>query len=106
MSVGLTIIECMFDEVSRARPPPESITALEEFFERRHPSTMSESAGLIERIGAAARFENPAAAAQLVAVGELFAYRLSPIASRAVARTRTRTTSTSRCPVRCCTPSR
>ncbi|MEE6178161.1 HNH endonuclease signature motif containing protein [Mycobacterium sp. 050134] len=32
---------------------------------------------LLERIGAAARAENRAAAAQLIAIGELFAYRLS-----------------------------
>jgi hypothetical protein len=35
------------------------------------------SAGLLERIGASARAENRAAAAQLTAIGELFGYRLS-----------------------------
>jgi hypothetical protein len=58
----------MFEEV-RAR--------FDELVERHYPSTTPESAALIERIGAAARFENRAAAAQLVAIGELFAYRLS-----------------------------
>lgn len=46
-------------------------------FERRHPSATAESVVLLERIGAAARFENRAAAAQLAAIGELFAYRLA-----------------------------
>ncbi len=59
------------------RPSAESIVELEEWFERRHPSKTVESAGLVERICAATRVENRAAAAQLVAIGELFAYRLS-----------------------------
>ncbi|MEB3984426.1 HNH endonuclease signature motif containing protein [Mycobacterium sp. 663a-19] len=64
----------MFDnEAARA----EVIARFDELFERHYPSTTPESATLIERIGAAARFENRAAAAQLVAIGELFAYRLS-----------------------------
>ncbi|OBG25232.1 HNH endonuclease signature motif containing protein [Mycobacterium sp. 852002-51057_SCH5723018] len=58
----------MFEDV-RAR--------FDELVERCHPSKTPESAVLVERIGAAARFENRAAAAQLVAIGELFAYRLS-----------------------------
>jgi Domain of unknown function (DUF222) len=37
----------------------------------------SDPAALVERIGAASRCENRAAAAQLIAIGELFAYRLS-----------------------------
>ena len=49
----------------------------DEYFERRHPSTTAESAALVERICAATRAENRAAAAQLVAIGELFTYRLS-----------------------------
>ncbi|BCZ25174.1 HNH endonuclease signature motif containing protein [Mycobacterium senriense] len=48
-----------------------------EEFERCYPSTTPVSVGLLERIGAAARAENRAAAAQLVAIGELFSYRLS-----------------------------
>ncbi len=58
----------MFEDV-RAR--------FDEEFERCYPSATPVSAGLLGRIGAAARAENRAAAAQLVAIGELFAYRLS-----------------------------
>ncbi len=58
----------MFDDV-RAR--------FDELVERHYPSKTSESAALVARIGTSARAENRAAAAQLVAVGELFAYRLS-----------------------------
>ncbi|WP_163745558.1 HNH endonuclease signature motif containing protein [Mycobacterium lacus] len=63
----------MFEQVL----DPEVVARFDEHVERRHPSTTAESAGLIERICAAARAENRAAAAQLVAVGELFASRLS-----------------------------
>ena len=56
---------------------PEVIARFDELFERRYPSTTAESAALIDEIGAAARAENLAAAAQLVAIGELFRYRLS-----------------------------
>ncbi len=45
--------------------------------ERRHPSTSPESAVLVDRISGWTRVENRAAAAQLVAIGELFAMRLS-----------------------------
>ncbi len=45
--------------------------------ERRYPSTTAESAALVARIGASARAENRAAAAQLEAIGQLFGYRLS-----------------------------
>ncbi len=58
----------MFDDV-RAR--------LDEEVERCCPSTTAQSAGLLAEIAAAARVENRAAAAQLVVMGELFAYRLS-----------------------------
>ena len=58
-------------------PDPEVIARFEELMERHYPSTTAQSAALVERIGAAARFENLAAAAQLAAIGELFAYRLS-----------------------------
>jgi hypothetical protein len=67
----------MFDQVSGGRPSPESIAGLDEAFERCHPSATAESAVLVDRIGAATRAENRGAAAQLVAIGELFAYRLS-----------------------------
>ncbi|WP_406816089.1 HNH endonuclease signature motif containing protein [Mycobacterium sp. M23085] len=48
-----------------------------EQFERCYPSVTPVSRGLLGRIGVAARAENRAAAAQLVAIGELFSYRLS-----------------------------
>jgi hypothetical protein len=60
------IIELMFD-----RSP------LADAFERRYPSATAESAAVVDRICSAARLENRAAAAQLAAIGELFAYRLS-----------------------------
>jgi hypothetical protein len=59
------------------RPDPEAIARLDERFERRYPSKTAESAVLIERICAAQRAQNRAAAAQLVAIGEMFGYRLS-----------------------------
>ncbi|ORA26564.1 HNH endonuclease signature motif containing protein [Mycobacterium angelicum] len=46
-------------------------------FEWTDRSATAESAELIERICCASRAENRAAAAQLVAIGQLFAYRLS-----------------------------
>ncbi|BBY10915.1 hypothetical protein MMARJ_16550 [Mycobacterium marseillense] len=63
----------MFDEAGRLA----GIAALEELIERCHPSVTAESAALLVHVGMVARVENRAAAAQLVAVGELFAYRLS-----------------------------
>ncbi|WP_139809475.1 13E12 repeat family protein, partial [Mycobacterium avium] len=45
--------------------------------ERCYPSATPESAALVQRIGVVARVENRAAAEQLAAIGELFAYRLS-----------------------------
>ncbi len=62
------MIEDMFEDV-RAR--------FDELFEARSPSRTAESAALLERVGVAARGENRAAAEQLAAIGELFAYRLS-----------------------------
>ncbi|CPR11942.1 13E12 repeat-containing protein [Mycobacterium bohemicum DSM 44277] len=62
------MIARMFDDV-RAR--------FDELIERCYPSRTAESAALVGRIGVAARVENRAAAAQLVVMGELFAYRLS-----------------------------
>jgi Domain of unknown function (DUF222) len=63
----------MFDELARA----EVIARFDELMERCYPSTTAESAALLEGICAFARLENRAAAAQLVGIGELFAYRLS-----------------------------
>jgi Domain of unknown function (DUF222) len=53
------------------------IARFDEYWERCHPSSTPESAALVDRICASGRAENRAAAAQLVAIGELFAYRLS-----------------------------
>jgi hypothetical protein len=58
-------------------PSPEAIARMDDYFERRHPATTVESAALVDRICAWSRLENQAAAAQLVAIGELFGYRLS-----------------------------
>jgi Domain of unknown function (DUF222) len=67
----------MFGQKPGSGSPPEMIAHFDELFERHYPSKTAESAALVERIGAAARAENRAAAAQLGAIGELFAYRLS-----------------------------
>jgi len=53
------------------------IARMDDYWERHHPATTAESAALLDRICAAGRAENQAAAAQLVAIGELFGYRLS-----------------------------
>ena len=63
----------MFDSVRQA----EVIARFDELAERCYPSRTPESGALVERICAAWRGENRAAAAQLSAVGELFCYRLS-----------------------------
>jgi len=67
----------MFEQTPGSGSPPEVIARFDELFERRHPSATPESAALLDRICASARAENRAAAAQLAAIGELFAYRLS-----------------------------
>lgn len=53
------------------------IARFDELVERHHPSATPASAALLERIGAFSRVENRAAAEQLTAIGDLFAYRLS-----------------------------
>ncbi|MCV7378523.1 hypothetical protein BST11_10800 [Mycobacterium alsense] len=63
----------MFDPRNRA----EVIAHFDEEFERCYPSATAASTALLERIAAAARAENRAAAAQLALIGELFVYRLS-----------------------------
>ncbi len=55
----------------------EVIAHFDELFERCYPSTTAQSAELVAGICAFTRVENRAAAAQLVAIGELFCYRLS-----------------------------
>ena len=77
MSDRCDIIEHMFEPVSGRTSSAEAIARLDDLFERRHPSTTSVSAALLDRICAATRAENRAAAAQLAAIGELFGYRLS-----------------------------
>ncbi|OBB93849.1 HNH endonuclease signature motif containing protein [Mycobacterium sp. 852002-40037_SCH5390672] len=67
----------MFECSSGTGSPPEVIARFDELVERHYPSTTPESQALIEAICASAREENRAAAAQLVAIGKLFAYRLS-----------------------------
>lgn len=54
-----------------------AVAEFDELFERRYPSTTPESAALLERVSCFSRTENRSAAAQLAAVGELFAHRLS-----------------------------
>ncbi|HSS24471.1 MAG TPA: HNH endonuclease signature motif containing protein, partial [Mycobacterium sp.] len=67
----------MFEQGVDFESPPEVIARFDELFERRYPSTTAASAVLVDRICSSWRAENRAAAAQLVAIGELFAYRLS-----------------------------
>ena len=67
----------MFEE-SGASPDPAVVAEFDEMSRRwalRTPT--AESAGWVARMTAAVRAENRAAAAQLVAMGELFAYRLA-----------------------------
>jgi hypothetical protein len=67
----------MFDTASPSASSPEVIARFDELFERRHPSTTTESTALVDRIVASWRAQNRAAAASFVAIGELFAYRLA-----------------------------
>jgi hypothetical protein len=71
------MIARMFEQMPGGGSDPEVIARFDELFERRHPSTTPESVALVDRICASWRAENRAAAAQLAAIGELFAYRLS-----------------------------
>ncbi|MGB6209794.1 DUF222 domain-containing protein, partial [Mycobacterium sp.] len=64
----------MFEDVRARRA---MMAHCEEYWEGRYPSTTPESAALLDRICAATRAENRAAAAGLAAIGELFGYRLS-----------------------------
>ncbi|OMB93776.1 HNH endonuclease signature motif containing protein [Mycobacterium colombiense] len=67
----------MFEFSPCAGSSPEVIAWFDDLFERQRPSTTSESTALVDEICVSARAENRAAAAQLVAIGKLFAYRLS-----------------------------
>jgi hypothetical protein len=72
-SAGCGILAHMFDEAARA----EVIARFDELMERCHPSTTAESAALVDEVCTLSRVENRAAAAQLDAIGRLFAYRLA-----------------------------
>lgn len=72
----------MFDQVPGRMPSPEAIAHFDERFECHAPRTTRVSAAFIDRICSATRAENRAAAAQLVALGELFAYRWSRCGGR------------------------
>jgi Domain of unknown function (DUF222) len=67
------MLEHMFDDAARA----EVIARFDELFERCYPSVTAESAALVEGICCFSRVQNRAAAAELAAIGRLFAYRLS-----------------------------
>ncbi|OBI34585.1 HNH endonuclease signature motif containing protein [Mycolicibacter sinensis] len=67
----------MFGSSESRLPAPGSVAEFNAWFVQRHPPTTPESAALVDRIAASARAENRAAAAHLVAIGELFALRLS-----------------------------
>jgi Domain of unknown function (DUF222) len=71
------MIACMFEQRPRVGSSPEVIARFDELFERRQPSATPESGVLLDRICASWRAHNRAAAAALVAVGELFAARCS-----------------------------
>jgi hypothetical protein len=67
----------MFGQRAGFGSPPEVMARFDALFERRYPSTTEASAALVDRICSSSRAENRAAAAQLGAILELFAYRLS-----------------------------
>ncbi len=67
----------MFEQRPGLASPPQVIARFDELFERRYPSGTPESAVLVDRICSLSRVENRAAAAHLVAIGDLFVYRLS-----------------------------
>jgi hypothetical protein len=67
----------MFESKSDPLSPPEVIARFDEMFERHYPSKTPESSALVDRVRGWVRVENRAAAASLVAMGELFGYRLS-----------------------------
>jgi Domain of unknown function (DUF222) len=67
----------MFERGSGLVSSPEVIARFDELFERRYPTRTTESAALLDRIGASWREQNRGVAAALTAIGELFAYRLT-----------------------------
>ena len=77
MSEDAANIEHMFESWTGIGSPPEVLAWFDDLGERQCPSRTPESVGLVDEICVTARAENRAAAAQLVAIGKLFAYRLS-----------------------------
>jgi hypothetical protein len=67
----------MFEQATCAASSPEVIARFDELFERRYPSRTTESVAFLDRIDASWRAQNRAAASALVAIGELFGYRLT-----------------------------
>lgn len=65
----------MFEQ-SGLNPTAAVIAEFGDLLERRHPSATEESEALVDRLCGFAMAENRTAAAQLMAIGELFAYRL------------------------------
>ena len=65
----------MFDPERHA----EAIARLNDAIETRYPTKTAESAAILDRVAAAARAENRAAAAGLAAIGELFGDRKSVV---------------------------
>ena len=72
----------MFESPTGRVPSPEVIARLDALWERSHPSTTPESAGLVERIVAAGRSENQAAGQRLAAIGALDVLRLGQVGER------------------------
>jgi hypothetical protein len=66
----------MLDQATGTKPTPEQIARLDELFERHYPSTTPESTALVDRISVLTRTENQIAAKRLIAIAELFAFRL------------------------------
>src|ERR1700704_3894901 len=74
----------MFELSPVEGPAPEVVAGFEGIAERfAQRTTTAESAGWVARIRAAARVQNQAAAAGLVAIGEVFGYRLARSAETA-----------------------
>jgi hypothetical protein len=71
------MIDILFERDSGMVSSPGVIARFDELFERRYPTRTTESAALLDRIGAFWRDQNRGAAAALTAIGQLFAYRLT-----------------------------
>jgi uncharacterized protein DUF222/HNH endonuclease len=80
--VGRLKIECMFEETSSFRSPPEVIARFDAMYARLRPPSTPESEALLERICSSSRAENQAAGERLVAIGELDMLRLRQFGER------------------------